>query len=224
MATKPLDDLATMAAIVQAQSLHAMACAAHGEQWQVETLRANFSGCPEELDRMIEEAKKASADLGASAVRRETCPEHGAAPARLDGSYCECNPSALEVCDKCSIVAHSDPQHITKTVHEHRAPTDESIRLLNEMEAKAMANVISKLTPPGNVVSGIIVEHAHMGLERCFTVAFELNGHKFNISQRMNNDLLHLDPASAWKSLFDEIAKAIASELFERVFASSRKV
>jgi len=47
------DEVKRTALVVQAQSLYAMACAAHGEQWNTETLSANFSDYPRRLDGLI---------------------------------------------------------------------------------------------------------------------------------------------------------------------------
>ena len=47
------DEVTRTALVVQAQSLYAMACAAHGEQWPRDTLAANFSDYPRRLDGLI---------------------------------------------------------------------------------------------------------------------------------------------------------------------------
>lgn len=44
------------------------------------------------------------------------------------------------------------PSHTTKTVHEHRAPTDDSIRIYEEMKTKIYDEILFK----GNIVSNFI--------------------------------------------------------------------
>ena len=43
-----------------------------------------------------------------------------------------------------------------KTVHEHRAPTDESIKILREMEEKSRQQIVEKFVVNNNVVNGSV--------------------------------------------------------------------
>lgn len=65
-----------------------------------------------------------------------------------------------------------------KTVHEHRAPTDESIRIFNEMQDKAKDSVVAAFSTNNNILEAsevwIIPPGAVDGLE--IYVRFKLNG------------------------------------------------
>jgi len=55
---------------------------------------------------------------------------------------------------------HNHPtrtEFVTREVHEHRAPTDESVRLLNEMQQKAAENLIRTAHIEDNVLRDAIV-------------------------------------------------------------------
>ena len=43
------------------------------------------------------------------------------------------------------------------TIHEHRAPTDESVRLLNEFEEKARKNIIHKISVNENNLNAVSI-------------------------------------------------------------------
>lgn len=43
------------------------------------------------------------------------------------------------------------------TIHEHRAPTDDSIKLVNEYQVKAQENIANTFNLKDNVVNGIVV-------------------------------------------------------------------
>ena len=55
-------------------------------------------------------------------------------------------------------IVHQAPDHIRAeiTVTEKRAPTDDSVRLLREMEAKAKAEVIKAVAINDNLFNGVI--------------------------------------------------------------------
>ena len=72
------------------------------------------------------------------------------------------------------------PSHVT--VHEHRAPTDASIALYDEMLKKARAEIVSQIAAPhDNVLSHATVE-ANYRLDTMqpeYFVVFRLNGEVF---------------------------------------------
>ena len=65
-----------------------------------------------------------------------------------------------------------------KTVHEHRAPTDQSIAILNEMEEKARQNIIKTIEVKDNFLSAIIVMfHDDYPMQNIvYNIRFKLNG------------------------------------------------
>ena len=68
-------------------------------------------------------------------------------------------------------------QHSTSEVTEKRAPTDESVRLLREMEAAARQNVLDTI-PIGNTNLDLklLIEGKCGGMEMSLTLLIKING------------------------------------------------
>lgn len=64
------------------------------------------------------------------------------------------------------------------TVNEHRAPTDKSVELLNEMTEKVKQNIIESIQVKNNVVDGAVIYFQNdMFPDKVrFVVKFQLNG------------------------------------------------
>lgn len=77
------------------------------------------------------------------------------------------------------------------TINENRAPTDESVRLLNEMQQKAQENIVQTIKVEGNEVNGLIMllrsGRTLLGYE--YILKFTLNGHE----QIIQGNLDHWD-------------------------------
>ncbi len=114
--------------------------------------------------------------------------------------------------DKYVTEVKSGPSRVD--VHEHRAPTDDSVRLLREMEAKALANVTASFRTEGNRFKGsIIVRPDPYEAGHKMWALFDLNGEKFEVGPVPFHDSYLLDPRELFKWLNDELAKAIAGQL-----------
>lgn len=81
--------------------------------------------------------------------------------------------------------------HITKIIkhpetithHEHRAPTDESIRLAIELQDKTLQSIIDQRNIAENSFNAQITEYAnHRDRKTQFIVSFVLNGKKESFS------------------------------------------
>jgi len=72
-------------------------------------------------------------------------------------------------------------KEVVKTVHEHKAPTDESVRLLNEFEDKARKNIIKELQIQENYLSAIVVLYQSDDIfNQCiYHIRFILNGKEY---------------------------------------------
>lgn len=109
----------------------------------------------------------------------------------------------------------SRPIHMKADVHEHRAPTDESVRLLNEMQEKAKADLIEVSALPFNGIEGVLhVDRDYSMRQFVMTAHFKLNGKARKVVVRENAD--------GWKPDFrrtmiaklrDAVAKEIANTL-----------
>jgi hypothetical protein len=71
------------------------------------------------------------------------------------------------------------PENIN--VHEHKAPTDESVRLLNEMQEKAVKNIIAAIRVEDNTVNGVAIAYQDLAMIQCRSgvmiyLKFKVNG------------------------------------------------
>ena len=80
-----------------------------------------------------------------------------------------------------TIHRHENAPAYPQTVHEHKAPTDESVRLLREMEESARDRVIAAWVPEkGNMVGAVVqMRRRHDADASDIWVRFEINGTKF---------------------------------------------
>lgn len=81
--------------------------------------------------------------------------------------------------------APSRTEFVTREVHEHRAPTDESVRLLREMEAKAKDAVIHAVHV-GDTTFECVVHQNRSSMDDTVTLLaiFSLNGKKMTAEFR----------------------------------------
>lgn len=114
------------------------------------------------------------------------------------------------------------------TIHEHKAPTDESLSLLKEMKEKATAEIHSAFRVFNNEVNGVAIftsEDVPTGEFKCHA-KFMLNGkehliktiferHEFNRSL----DLPEIEERFI-KSLHEKFAEIIAKEIINQALES----
>ena len=111
-------------------------------------------------------------------------------------------------------------EYVTRTVHEHRAPTDESVRLLREMEAKAKEQVIAAVHVGDTTFECVVhtMRYAEDGSTR-FLAIFSLNGKKMTAEYR-EHDWRIGPPQEAIGKLRDAMAAKIATEILLPALAS----
>jgi hypothetical protein len=69
--------------------------------------------------------------------------------------------------------------HHRSEVHEHRAPTDDSVKLLREMEHAALERVLSTIRLEGSPVDCAIVHmRDHLNYTHKFLIRYQLGRHK----------------------------------------------
>lgn len=106
--------------------------------------------------------------------------------------------------------------HVTESrnVTEKRAPTDDSVRLLREMEAAARAEVIKSVRVEGNGFNCVAQRmfEASSG-DMMLRAIFELNGVSMTAAVRSR------DPSELVEALVAEIARVIAVEAVGRSLA-----
>ena len=123
-----------------------------------------------------------------------------------------------------TIVVVPDPsprtEYVTRTIHEHRAPTDQSVALLRDMEA-AVERKIEQSIHIGNTAIECVVHISKDMLADCtrLKAIFKLNGqtetaeHSFRPRERG-------DELQASAALRDEVAKVIASKMIASAFGA----
>ena len=103
-------------------------------------------------------------------------------------------------------------EYVTKEVHEHRAPTDDSVRLLREMEAKAHEQIVRSVHVGDATFDCVVHMQQNMVDQSTELLAiFSLNGKKMTAKHRV-----HTYDYSAPKdieALRNAIAKEIATEV-----------
>jgi hypothetical protein len=117
-------------------------------------------------------------------------------------------------------------------IQEHRAPTDESVKLLNEMQEKALSNIIKSIRIDNNLLNGVVVHHFEeicMG-EHKYTCLFSLNGVPFRVDLKVNprsansiEDMVSSFYTELSKKIAENIMKHVGSQLFEVIQYNSTK-
>jgi hypothetical protein len=103
--------------------------------------------------------------------------------------------------------SHDNSTHVrfpdTIKMEEHKAPTDESVRLLNEFQEKALDNLISKIEVKDNLVEGTVMAF-HVGYtsaalreEVKIICKFKINGHEYVVEKGVSRDELWVNNADA---------------------------
>ena len=116
-------------------------------------------------------------------------------------------------------------RHVTIT--EKRAPTDESVKLLREMEAKAEAEVI-KAVSVGNSTFECVVHQVrdHMSDMMQSRAIFKLNGKQMTakVETDPRKSGPHMDGVrDVFDKLSDEMAKVITREILNDAFIATMR-
>jgi hypothetical protein len=101
-----------------------------------------------------------------------------------------------------------------QTVHEHRAPTDASVRLLNEMQDKAKENFVGSIMIDDNIIKGAIYVMQDFTYHNTFAVVFKfnINGKEFVIDEDFRYNPYE-NKSMLIKRFYDEFSKKITEYL-----------
>ena len=107
-------------------------------------------------------------------------------------------------------------EYVTREVHEHRAPTDASVKLLKEMEAAADAKRIVSFKLEANAMTGAIEvwQEPAQGYMIFARAVFDVNGKRCTAKAGIDepkSDGFH--KIELMQALHAEIAKVVASEV-----------
>ena len=101
-------------------------------------------------------------------------------------------------------------------VEEKRAPTDESIRLLKEMEEEVRNNIVESIVIDDNYVNGSITLFdidPFMRHYRC-VVSFKLNGREYLIEKTLERVAFDIEGHSIMlRTLYEAVADEIARQM-----------
>jgi len=108
-------------------------------------------------------------------------------------------------------------------VHEHKAPTDESIKLLREMEQKAHDQIIGAFVSKSNDLNGIVIHkrYSQYVMEEEVVVAFKLNGYLTQVVHKVPCGYLFTKEEAA-KMLYDGLSKEIARTLLLKFYTNEK--
>lgn len=111
--------------------------------------------------------------------------------------------------------------HETTTVHEHRAPTDESVRLLREMEKAASEKVLQSIRLENSLIDTVIhMQDDHLNAKRGFVVFIRINGKKIEVRHSFD----HWDSQEkVVQGLLAAVSERIAAELLGPAFTQLEK-
>lgn len=105
------------------------------------------------------------------------------------------------------------------TINEHRAPTDESVKLLKELEHEAANNILMT-----GVVSNIleaqfvVYSNQYFPMRRVLAIGFKLNGEDYNMSVDLPSSLdIRNDPMEVIKLLVEEVCRSITYKLLQNM-------
>ena len=75
-----------------------------------------------------------------------------------------------------------------KTVHEHRAPTDVSVQLLNEFQEKAVENILHAFKLKDNIIEadGFFIQTTPFDFNIEFHCKFKLNSNEYYVKEKIN--------------------------------------
>lgn len=101
------------------------------------------------------------------------------------------------------------------TVNEQRAPTDASVKLLNEMTEKALKNIVSNFSTTNNTLqTTVAVYEDYRNSDRQFLCKFVLNG-KQNILQ-IDIPIYEYDtPEKMVQELYQQVYNKLAAEIMQ---------
>ena len=123
--------------------------------------------------------------------------------------------------DTVHVNRHFSAATTTATVTEKRAPTDESVRLLKEMEKAARDKVIASIELDSNLVKGrVFVMKEVLSGKNNFAVLMDINGKRVEIRVSTNE---YDSPDAQLQEVYQEIGRRIAAEVMPAVFDSGRK-
>lgn len=121
-------------------------------------------------------------------------------------------------------IVHQAPGQIRAEINvtEKRAPTDESVRLLREMEAKAKAEVIKATAVNDNHFTGVIhTMFDALSYRTTVRLVYSMNGKKLTTDYQIDESSKSQDDSI--NGLIDAVARDIAIEILRKPISEAMK-
>lgn len=115
-------------------------------------------------------------------------------------------------------------EYVTKEVniHEHRAPTNESVKFLKEMEAAAFDRLLSAFSVGvNNFKCEVVVFLENISDKLLVITLFNLNGKDCRVETKIERYRMrceHWTMSDVWNTVRDDVAKAIAVGILDGEF------
>ena len=118
-------------------------------------------------------------------------------------------------------ITKTETEYVTRTVHEYKAPTDDSVRLLNEFEQLARDRIIARfLSPAGDNKIGAIALQENFDNHK-LSICFVLNGTRIDVT--IDNPISY--DLEDWVSdAINVVSEAIAKKVLYDAMLNFRKV
>lgn len=110
--------------------------------------------------------------------------------------------------------AHPSHVNVQQTTHEHRAPTDASVKLLAEMEQKMRDRVLSSIHVTDTPLEFALyhLRPLHMGLDTEFAMRCTVKGQKLEFRHTFKLDIRETEE-QARERCIEELTQALATQL-----------
>ena len=118
------------------------------------------------------------------------------------------------------VTVKDGPTYVTKTTTEYRAPTDESVRLLKEMEEKAREKIIDSFTVNDTHFECKFFQEMDMTTQEMkYVVIYSMNGKKRTVNVRVERDVI----ADNYKKIISAVANDIAHAMLADPFVKAMR-
>ena len=123
-----------------------------------------------------------------------------------------------------SYTIRSGPSHVTVT--EKRAPTDDSVKLLREMEKAILDNVLGTVRVETNELKAVVVYALlqPMCMDKVLYVRFELNGKQYTSKYVVDDMEFKFTPETAFKKAYEAVRDEIMQQLIHPMAEALSKV
>lgn len=107
--------------------------------------------------------------------------------------------------------------HKTVTVNEHRAPTDESVRLLKEMETAARDKVVQSIRLEDSPIDAVVhAQDDFANNRRNYCVFVQIKGRRIEVRKSFD---MSAKPDAVALGLLQSVSERIAAEILAPAFS-----